>query len=138
MKKVYSQYFKSSMSRNEFIVSTPPPPPNQTLLLLSLSATGSVSCPSQSQASSWIYSPSHYPHPNDHHAMSAIRPVHCCLSSLQLLILQVRPLSSFTWIAAKSASWFYLLPSILPSSQQVLLKQKLDHVTFFLTSLQQS
>lgn len=43
------------MSRNEFIAPAPPLlPTNQILLLLSLSATGSVSCPSQSQASSWI------------------------------------------------------------------------------------
>ena len=63
--------------------------------------TGSVSCPSQKLGIILDSILSHHPHPNDHHALSTIKPFHLCALSLPLTVLQVRPPSSLTWIAAK-------------------------------------
>ena len=63
--------------------------------------TGSVSCPSQKLGIILDSILSHHLHPNNHHVLSTIKPFHLCALSLPLTVLQVRPPSSLTWIAAK-------------------------------------
>ena len=82
--------------------------------------TGSVSCPSQKLGIILDSILSHHPHPNDHHVLSTIKSFHLCPLSLPLTVLQVRPPSSLTWIAAKPSRWFYLLPFILPLVAQMV------------------
>lgn len=101
-------YFKPNMSRNECITFPCKSVPHPIISI----CTASVSARVRNQASPWSLSPLSLSSAN-HYVPSTTKAAHFGPLSSPLSVLQVRPPSYLTWVAAKPPKWFYLLSPIL-------------------------